>query len=186
MDARLGYHDLEQFKRLIAPLGGPHAASAVRIGDTDLTPLFRTHVNHLLSRMTRSEGTLTGRIERLNVHGQRTFRLYRPGRGTAVVCTFPNTLFEQVREGLRRSVTVSGTIIYAPDGGLPERVEVRELQVHPAANTLPKLTDLRGTLGPDATGGESVVEFVHALREDWEVPSSGREDRSCDTEAGAA
>ena len=111
-----------------------------------------------------SEGSVTGVVERLNVHDKNEFYLYPPLR-EAVVCTFPEDMFEQVRAAIKRNVTVNGTLSYASDNAFPTKVRVKSLEVHPPNDQLPTMRDLSGSF-KDAFGGKTAVEFLRTIRDE--------------------
>jgi hypothetical protein len=162
VDSRLTPDDLRDFRGLFAHL---RKTKEVWIGQSQVTSQYVANIDKILGNSVRSEGAVSGLLERLNVHNRNEFALFPPVLGAQVVCSFPDEMFEQVRSGIKRNVTVSGTLFYHPDKPFPERVHVRELEIHPPDDELPKLGELRG-LFAGSTNGVTAVEFVRALRDE--------------------
>jgi hypothetical protein len=159
-DPRMGGTDLLAFKRLAEPLGKRFAS--LRINRTPVTPEFTANIEHLLSRVVHSEGSVRGVLERLNVHDRYEFTMY-PSVGRSVTCSFPDDLFQQVKDAIKRNVTAYGTLSYFMGSPFPEKAHVERIEIHPPDEQLPKLSELRGTL-KGRLGGRSAVEIVRAIR----------------------
>ncbi len=164
VDPRYGYDDFLAFRELTNPLNWH--AEKVFVGRAELTSNFTAHIEELLKGGDPAEGTVSGYIQRLNVHNKREFFLYPVGETQAVCCAFKDRQLEDVRRGIERYVTVSGLLYYGPDAVLPHRVQVEAITVHPEPGKLPRLTSLRGSLGKGALGGKTSVEYVRALRDE--------------------
>lgn len=162
VDPRLTPDDLRGFRDL---LGRLKRTKEVWIGEGQLTSQYLANIDKILRSSIRSEGAVSGLLEKLNVHNRNEFVLFPPVLGAQVACTFPEELFEHVRAAIKRNVTVSGTLFYHPNKPFPELVHVRELEIHPPDEELPKLGELRG-LFAGCTNGLSAVEFVRALRDE--------------------
>lgn len=91
--------------------------------------------------------------------------LIRRFRATPITCRFSEGMLPQVREALKRNVTVRGSMHYDDDHPFPKLVQVTSLEVHPCDDELPSLAALRG-LAPGSTGDLSAVDFVRSLRHD--------------------
>jgi hypothetical protein len=164
VDPRLGIDVLETFRNLANPLK-KHAARIV-IGRTTLTPNYTKTIDQLLDQVTSYEGSISGRLDRINVHNDKNeFVVYPPIANRQVPCLFHESLLPDIRRALKRNVTVFGTIFYRPGGALPSRVHARTIDLHPKDDELPDLHAVRD-LGPWDTGNLSAVEFVRALRDE--------------------
>jgi len=161
-DPRLSPDDLFAFRQLRAKL---HHTKEVWVEQAQITNQYVANIDSILGAPIRSEGSVSGFLEGLNLHQKDEFILYPPIPGYRIVCSFPESMFEQVREALRRNVTVTGTLSHHPDRAFPDRVQVRQLEIQPPNDQLPKLRELKGILR-GGTGGLSAVEFVRALRDE--------------------
>ncbi len=110
-----------------------------------------------------SIGSVSGRIQALNVHRNPVFYLYPPG-SARVACTFVADLLPDVLGAVEQHATVHGATEYEPDNPFPSRVEVDRLEVHPPDEALPALSDLYGAV-PNLTGGTEGAAFIRALRD---------------------
>jgi hypothetical protein len=163
VDGRLGVEDLQAFKKLARPLRGH--SKAVRIDDTVLTPAFEANADRILGDTLPSDGFVTGRLEKINVHERNEFVLFPPIQGYSIVCRFSDGLLDDVRDAIKRTVTVSGKMHYAPDSPFPRLVDVRTMEMHPTNDQLPTLSELRG-IGAGCTGELTAVEYVRSLRDE--------------------
>lgn len=164
VDPRMHPDSLEVFRSLADPLK-KHAARVV-IGRTTLTDTYTETISRVLDDVTSYEGSVTGLLERINVHNQKNeFVIYPPIANRQIPCIFHDNLLPDVRRAIKRNVTVFGTVFYRPGGLLPSRVHVRNIEIHPSDDELPDLHAVRA-LGDWDTGGLSAVEFVRALRDE--------------------
>lgn len=161
-DRRLTFDDLETFRELVLPLR--QHSREVWVDGHKLTSEYVGTIERILGSAIPSEGQVTGRLERLNVHNRYEFVLF-PVAGNRIVCKFDESMLEQVRAGIKRTVTVSGTLSFQPDKPLPDRVRVRSMEVHPRDEELPRLKDLRG-IARNCTGNMTAVQFVRAIRDE--------------------
>ena len=161
-DGRFTFDDLEAFRELVLPLD--RHAKEVWVDGSKLTSDYVANIDRILGSAIPSHGQVTGRLERLNVHDRYEFVLF-PAAGTRIVCAFDQSIFEQVRMGVKRTVTVSGILYFQPDKPLPDRVRVEKMEIHPADEELPRLSDLKG-IARRCTGKMTSVEFVRAIRDE--------------------
>lgn len=159
VDNRLGIDDLRAFRKL-AP-----RRRDVTINHTTLTSAFEQNVDRLLNDTIPTDGFVTGRLEKLNIHERNEFVIYPPIPGYSITCRFGNDLLDQVREAIKRTVTVAGIMHYAPDSPYPRLVIARSMEIHPGDDRLPTLCELRGA-GAGCTGDMTAVEFVRSLRDE--------------------
>jgi hypothetical protein len=161
IDGRLTPEGLKDFRELYA---GVKRIKEVWIGGRQITSRYVANIDEILKPALVSEGSVIGWLERLNVHEKNEFVLYPP-LWEAVVCTFPDEMFEQVRSAVKRNVTVRGTLTYPPDRPYPTKVRVKGLEVHPPDEELPTLRQLRG-LFRGCTGDKTATEYVRAIRDE--------------------
>jgi hypothetical protein len=161
VDSRVGTLEIEAFGELLEG-----KAKEVWIDGVHLTSKYTDSVKRLLSSVIPSEGSVTGMLERLNVHGKNEFILYPPIGDWQIDCHFPVGLLDQVREAIKRNITVQGMLYGQPDRPYPDRVRVRSIEIHPRDSELPTLSELRGSFGSDCTGGLSAVNFIRSLRDE--------------------
>jgi len=161
IDPRLTPEALEDFRALYK---APRKTKEIWIGGEQITSRYLANIDELLKPSFESEGSVTGILERLNVHEKNEFSLFPPLWG-AVTCVFPPELFEQVRQAIKRNVTVFGKLMYPPDKPYPVKVQVKRLEVHPRDDELPTLRELRGVFR-GCLEGKTSTEFVRAIRDE--------------------
>ncbi|MGD0898735.1 MAG: hypothetical protein ABR915_12935 [Thermoguttaceae bacterium] len=160
-DKRLTFDDLEAFRDLMRPL--QRHTREVWVNGSRLTDEYSANIERILGSAIPSKGQVSGRLERLNVHERYEFVLF-PVAGSRIVCKFDDSMLERVRKGIKRSVTVSGTLFFQPDKAFPDRVTVEEIEIHPPNGELPALKDLKG-IARRCTGNMSAVAFVRSIRD---------------------
>ena len=112
----------------------------------------------------KAMGSLVGRIESINAHGdRREFRLYPQVGPDRILCRFPVSLVEAVGKAFFKRVTVFGWLKYKRGAKHPHLINVTEIYIHKSPDRLPKMADLRG-IAPDITGGLSSENFVWGNR----------------------
>jgi hypothetical protein len=161
VDHRLTPDTLERFRELYK---APQKTKEIWIGGKKITTRYLANIEELLKPSFESEGSVTGILERLNVHDKNEFSLFPP-LWSAVTCVFPEKLFEQVREAIKRNVTVFGKLMYPPDRPYPMKVHVERMEVHPPDDKLPTLRELRGIF-KGCLEGKTATEFVRAIRDE--------------------
>lgn len=161
VDQRVTSDDLQVYRELARPL--EKKAQAVSVDGCGLTLQYAANIDKILGSYLPAKGQVTGRLERLNVHDRYEFVLF-PAIGKRVVCTFPDVLLDDVRQAIKRTVTVLGKVYYQPDNPMPDRVHVERMELHPLDSDLPTLKELRG-MAPGCTGQMTSVEFVRAIRD---------------------
>lgn len=109
----------------------------------------------------KSIGSVAGRVEALNIHGEMVFYVY-PVSGPRVACRFPDDMFDQVQAAIGRYVAVHGKITYDATGAFPANVEVDRIEAY--EDERPRLKDLFG-LVPNLTGGIESAAYVRAMRD---------------------
>jgi hypothetical protein len=161
IDPRLTPEALEDFRKLYK---APRKTKEIWIIGKQITSRYLANIDEILKPALASEGSVTGILERLNVHNKNEFVLFPPLWG-AVTCVFQDKMFEQVRAAIKRNVTVFGTLMYPPDKPYPTKVQVKSLEVHPPDDELPTLRELRGSFR-GCLEGKTATDFVRAIRDD--------------------
>lgn len=103
-------------------------------------------------------GSVTGRLESLNVHGRREASLWNELDQRRVVISFPEDFYARVHRALRQRVEAFGVLVEDADGR-PLRLRLQDLEVLSNDDDLPSLSSLVGSM-PDITGGKSAEEYL--------------------------
>jgi hypothetical protein len=125
---------------------------------------FQETVDELIGPDVRMPGSVTGFLERVNLHNAHKFDIFPAVGPRRVRCSFDEALLEKVRSGLKRHVTVCGSLRYKTWDKFPYAIDARKIDVHEADSELPSIYDLHG-IAPDATGELSSEHFVRMIRE---------------------
>ena len=121
-------------------------------------------IDKAISGEFKNEGSMSGLLEAINIHGGRNkFTIYPLAGPHRVVCHFPGSQLVEAISAINRHVSVQGTFKYRSKAFHPFEVEVKEMEVFPDDDELPSLSSLRG-IAPNATGDIDSVKFVRELR----------------------
>ena len=161
VDPRWTAEALKAFRRLAEPI--TKRLKRISIGGTRVTTSYIANIDRILGEEIPSEGSVKGRLEKLNLHNANEFMIYPPIEGYAVKCVFPEDLFELVHGGIRKTVTVFGTLYHRPDSPFPEMVLVKNIEIHKPDSELPRLSDMKGTW-ENSFGGMTPVQFLQSIR----------------------
>jgi hypothetical protein len=120
----------------------------LRVDSETLTLQLAANVDQILGGSLHAIGTVEGRLEAVNVHGeQRHFYVYEALTGERVRCDFGRRMAsEAIGLALDHRVSVHGEIIYRESGSIV-RMTVQGLEVFPTEEDLPSADDVRGILG---------------------------------------
>ncbi len=138
--------------------------SQLKIGGLPITSRFVANIDELLGRYFISEGSVKGRIERLNIHNKNECALFSPIHDRGIECNFDTTVFPEVHAAVGRNATVFGKLKFSGRSALPEHIHILSVQVHPPDDELPTLGSLRGLLDISALGGLSTADFLATVR----------------------
>jgi hypothetical protein len=162
VDDRLTRVALQAYKKLAETF--LRRKSTVSIAGIQITTRFVANIEELLGRYFMSEGSVKGRIERLNIHNKNECALYSPIHDRGIECSFDTETFPEVHAALGKNSTVLGKLKFSGRSALPEHIHITSVQIHPDDDELPTLGSLRGFLGASALGGMSTTEFLSSMR----------------------
>lgn len=163
---------LESFRNITATARKEHISRVTfRFGKQriDLARDVEESVERLIAKETTVlRGTLTGRMDAINLHGkQKEFRIYPIAGPTSIVCRFPEELKEKAIQAIDHKTAVTGQLVYRGGAKYVSEVVVKKIETFEDDARLPTLQDLCGA-APDATGDLSPEEFIERLRdEEW-------------------
>jgi hypothetical protein len=131
----------------------------------DLDEVFEKNIRKMLGNEYTSYGAMEGKLEAINIHGTtRRFWIY-PTIAQRVRCDFLPGTQQQVLDSVGHYVHVEGLKYFRPQSPFPLRIAVRDFNVIDEEPS--SLIKLRG-IAPDATGQLSSVDFVRAIRDEWD------------------
>ncbi len=143
-----------------------HVASAeLTAGEVrvEIDDAFRRAIDEFIGGEVQSVGSITGRLDGLNVHSSNLAYLY-PGDGTSVACEFADSALSAVKAALKKRVRITGLLTRRLNSNRPVRVRILELEELPPNSDLPLFSALVGS-SQGATGGMSSEDYLASLRE---------------------
>ena len=166
--AGFDYNALQKFKGLEPTGKGITEISFSRNGDElRISSDLSDNINFVLGPDEYEEGSVTGMLQHLNVHGkQKIFTIYPTAGEPKLPCSFQEGLRASVVEAVDRYVEVSGTLKYKARNVYPYFMLAENIEIYPDEASLPSAGELFG-IAPDATGDRSSEEFVRELRRGW-------------------
>lgn len=166
--ANFDYYALQKFKDLEPSSAGVTEIVFSRNGDNlPLTAGLSDNIEFILGEDEYEEGSVTGMLQHVNVHGnQKIFTVYPSAGEPKLKCSFTEKLRERVVKAVDRYVEVSGTVKYRGGGLYPYLMLADDIDIYPDESSLPSAGELFG-IAPNATGEKSSEEFVRDLRRGW-------------------
>jgi hypothetical protein len=118
-----------------------------RLVEVEVTSQFVANVDLILGDTISAIGTIEGRLEAFNMHGDRRyFIVYDDLTGARIQCDFGTRIsVREIGEAAHRRVAVHGEIVYRHSGVIV-RVKAQSLDVFPDETELPTADDVRGIL----------------------------------------
>ena len=144
VDPRLDYSAICCFTGFSGAIRNPRLRLALQ--DRNLTSHYIANLSSLLEPSSPALGSVSGRLEVVNIHKENKFVLYPPIAGEEVTCRFNDADLESILKAVNHQVTVFGTLHYAKSKAFPVRVDVDEFEVEPPDDQLSSLLDTRGII----------------------------------------
>ncbi len=161
---------LESYKELGATLGRHVERISITYDRNKVIPIdraFQEKVADVIGPDEVSIGSISGRLERLNVHNAFRFEIFPTVGPRRVQCTFKEGELQKVLGAVTRYVTVTGRLRYKQWSPFPYAIDMKSLDQHEMEEDLPTLDSIRG-ISPGATGDLSSEDFVRRMRdEEW-------------------
>ncbi len=160
---------LEDFQALAVGRGQTFSAAKIsnHEAQVEIDETFESNVSKMLGEAYASYGSVEGKLEKLNIHGKaRRVWLYPTVGADKILCDFPAGTRQQILEAADHYVRAEGYKYFRPQSPYPFRVKVMEFEIIDTDNG-DTLSGLRG-VAPDATGEMTSVDFVRAIRDEWD------------------
>jgi hypothetical protein len=125
--------------------------------------VFSEKVDEIIGPDIYSFGTLSGRLESINLHNTLKFVIYPVVGPQKITCEFKSQLRAKVKAALDNYVTISGRLRYKQMDKYPYAIDAKDIDLHELHSDLPTLHDLRG-ISSNSTEGMSAEEFVRSIR----------------------
>lgn len=166
---RMNRATLEAFKRLANKQRLARCKITIANGSRSVrvSGLVESAADVNLAPATKTIGSIEGRLEYVNLHGQtNVYRIYPPVGPERVSCFFSNDELEsKARAGLDHNIRLYGELTYAARAPFPKSIKVEDVVVLPKKEGAPDFLGLRG-VAPNASGELSSEDFVSDLRKD--------------------
>lgn len=161
---------LQAYRNLTASL--EKDVSSIKLIDSEdsvnIDRNFQTAIDEIIGPDELVEGTVSGTLERLNLHNTTRFDIFPTIGPKQVACDFKPELKRDVIAAVDKYVAVSGKLRYKKLENFPYAINAEKIEFPPVETELPTLFDVRG-MAPDLTGGRNAVDFLAEIRhvEDW-------------------
>jgi len=137
----------------------------VRDGRTvHLSRELANNVDSILGPKQYARGSVTGKLEKINLHRQQNVFIVYPivGPEHGIACEFPARLTEQAVLAVNKYVDVTGRLTYNAVDSYPEKVRATGIEIYRDRAPF-TLAELHG-IAPNATGDKSSEDFIGRLR----------------------
>lgn len=126
---------------------------------------MRIEADKEVTKITSSWGTVKGRLERYDNHGDSNIFWLYTALGTTVKCKFPDDLVEKSASSAERNISVTGMLKHRSNEPMPYECTVEKIEIHEPDDQLP---ELKIGMFPDITEGESIDQAIQRFRDEWE------------------
>lgn len=168
LPARMDFPALESYRELAAPAEKHHIEVQITAGKNSVTVSreFREILESLVGQDEYSYGSISGRIEAINLHDRnRRFLIFPVVGASKVVGTFRNKDRKSFAGAVDKYVTVYGRLRYKTWDKYPYEIIGDSITIHDA-ESCPTLEDLKG-ISPGATGSLTTQEYIDRLGDGW-------------------
>lgn len=156
---------LEALKELLDQRGKTYKSAAIH-NNSIIVPFdeqLNKNVDFYLKESDKSFGTLRGKLDAVNLHGNtKAFYIYPITGPKKVRCDFMLADKEKVKQNLEKIVEVSGIKHFRPKSMFPHRMAVREIE----SVESPAESPLKWSRGASKTGGDTMLE-INTCRDEW-------------------
>jgi hypothetical protein len=164
--ARADLQALEAYRNLAGP--SDKTITGLKLIDNeetvDIDKTFQSAIDDIIGPDELVEGTISGTLEKLNLHNTERFDIFPPIGAKQVACDFKPSLKQEVIKAVDQYVRVAGKLRYKRLDNFPYAINVESIEVLPPENDLPSLFDVKG-MAPNLTGGKSTGEFLEGIRD---------------------
>jgi hypothetical protein len=170
--ANTPYARLDAYRELAESGLSKSESAAIRAGRKTflIDAQFKETIDSILSDATaeeREHGSVTGRLDVINLHGKKQFYIYPSLGPTRIKCMFEEDLREAVKKAIDQKVQVSGILRYRKHDSHPFAVEAKRIEPLLEDVELPTFESLRG-IAPDITEGMNAADYIRKIRdEEW-------------------
>lgn len=163
----LDYESLQKYRQ-VGELRKTHISHiTIKNGrkKVEIDEKFRKNIAKAIGEDEYEEGSLSGILETINIHGKNKFYIYPIIGPKKILCVFPTEMKNDVKKALYERVEVEGTLRYKSWDRFPYAINVKRIEIYPSDDNLPTFSELVGVL-PDLTKGLSPTQYVRKLRDE--------------------
>jgi len=132
-----------------------------------MTERLAQRITNLIGEDEITWGSVTGRLEGVNIHDTNRIFIYPEIGPERVTCTFDRAMREQVARALGHYVQVHGKLHFKKRAQFTYLMtEANRIDALDDDPNLPTLSEMRG-IAPDLMGDMDTRNFVDALDEEW-------------------
>lgn len=161
---------LRAFQAMASMLGKQlYAVDLLKNGDTiALTDALSKNVSALLGQTEYAIGSISGRLEKINLHRDENIFIIYPivGPAKGVRCRFDHTQEEAAINAVNKYVDVWGRLEYNAIDTFPQQVKVLSIERRELQEPPPKMADMRG-ISPASIDEKSSEESIGEIRDEW-------------------
>ena len=121
---------------------------------------------NILGRTIYATGSVKGKVERYNSHGDKMHFYLYPLVGERVKCFFDEELRNDAALAVEKCVTVSGRLSYYEGQYFPYQMHVESIDIGSPDEGKTSLASMIGS-APHATGEQSSTDFIRGIRDEW-------------------
>ena len=168
LPARIDVPALDSYREIAIPAEKRHIEVQIEAGRHAVIVgrRFREILESLVGEDEYSYGSISGKIEAINLHDRnRRFLIFPVIGASKVVGTFRSRDRKSFAGAVDKYVTVYGRLRYKTWDKYPYQVTADSITVH-EVDSGPTLEDLKG-ISPDATGKLTTQEYIDNLGDDW-------------------
>ena len=129
--------------------------------DASLGVTTLANIQTLKGPTYESAGSVVGTLEAVSIHNAFEFRIWSEMTGKPVTCRFDETMFDKVRDALRRAVVVHGLVKWNALGH-PISIAVEGMEIAEPSREL-TIEEVSGAI-EDFTEGLSLADYLEDLR----------------------
>lgn len=170
LPAYFDYAAMQAYKEMTALVGKRVKNAHVRRDGQSvaLTPALSLRIEQILGPDDFEHGSISGRLEQINLHAQRIFTIYPTTGLPKLRCVFPAELRTEAVGAVDRYVRVYGRLKFKRHLGMryPYEVLVERIEVAPPEDELPTLGSLRG-IASDVELNAPSERAVRRVRDGW-------------------
>lgn len=165
---QMDFPAMESYRELTIPAKTRHLNVIIQTGKGSVTlnAEFRRKIETMIGKDEVSLGSISGRIEKINLHDRaREFTLYPIVGASRVKGVFPSKDRALFVDAVDKYVTVHGRLSYKPWERFPHLITADAIEIHNPNDRI-GLQALRG-LAPDATGILNSKDFIDEVHDEW-------------------